>query len=401
MKVKPYIDCSVDDLIEDDEFIGLVKCLHDTPLEWELFLDEYPSSKQKMIEAKKIIMLFVTNEPVPPHENKLAVWNSLDRFEKDRARDNSRTLKPGIRSAAAILILIALGSLVYLGFNRNDKQFLFSSSPDTDHPVLMLPDGNQIDLGENDAKVTVLAEQEAIRVNDDSIVGTGSEVVNQARLNEVTVPFGRKSSMVLADGTKVWLNAGSRFAFPTKFDGNRREVFLEGEGYFEVAENKKHPFIIHTPDIEVKVLGTKFGLSAYPADDFAETVLLEGRVLMQEKNDLFGEKVILAPNERATYSKIRKEIGLNTEAHPEAYIAWMKGWYQFSNESPDKVIKKLERYYNVKFDYHPGILSSSLPISGKLDLKESLGDVMVIVAKVTKLNYEIKGDHVILSGKQQ
>jgi len=400
MKLKPYINCSVEDLIEDDEFIDLVKRLHGTP-KWELFLDDHSSSKQKMIEAKKIIMLFVTNEPVPSYEKKLDVWTSLDRFEKGRSRDNGRTLKIGLSSAAAVLILVALGNLVYLNFNRNDATFLFSSSPDPDHPVLVLPNGNQIDLGENDAKVAVLKGQNAIQVNDDSIIGSSVETPDHARLNEVIVPFARKSSMVLADGTKVWLNAGSRFAFPTKFEGNKREVFLEGEGYFEVTENPDHPFIIHTQDIEVKVLGTIFGLSAYAADDFVETVLLEGRVQMQEKNNLFGEKVIMTPSQKATYNKTRKEIDVIAEAHPEAPVAWVKGWYQFSNESPEKVIKKLERYYNVKFDYYPGALSSSLPISGKLDLKESLDEVMAIVAKVTKLNYEIKEDHVVLSGKQE
>src|SRR5690606_14480825 len=95
-------------------------------------------------------------------------------------------------------------------------------------------------------------------------------------MNEVIIPYGKKSELLLADGTKVWLNAGSRLAFPSRFTRNTREVFLEGEACFQVAKNEEQLFIVKAGNLDVKVLGTHFNVSAYPADATIETVLLEG-----------------------------------------------------------------------------------------------------------------------------
>ena len=101
-------------------------------------------------------------------------------------------------------------------------------------------------------------------------------------MNQVVVPFGKKSSIELADGTKVWLNAGSRMAFPDRFTGSRREIFLEGEAFFNVTPDKSMPFYVKTKEVVIRVLGTKFNVSAYEADNEVVTVLVEGTVSMRE-----------------------------------------------------------------------------------------------------------------------
>lgn len=402
MKGKKFDDYSVEELAGDQEFISIVKRLDKTP-EWEQFLCERPGSKEEMIQAKKIILLFRTNEEIPPDEKKIKVWESINRFNKGQVR-HARIARRNIylRAAAAVLVFIITGSLLYRTMDQRNRQFRFSqvqTGQNLDYPLLVLPDGNQVDLGKEEAKVTVLREQEAIQVNDDSIISSISKPDKPVQLNEIIVPFGRKSNMILADGTKVWLNAGSRFAFPTKFQGEIREVFLEGEGYFEVAKDSKHPFIISTNDLNIEVLGTKFNVSAYDPDDFVETVLFEGSVQVFEKKGLFSRKVIMTPNQKSTYRKSNRRIVLNPESNPETYKGWIEGWYLFSNEKPELVLKKLERYYNIQFEYDPLLLSSSLPVSGKLDLKESLDEVLTVVSKVTKIDYQITGNRVILSGK--
>jgi ferric-dicitrate binding protein FerR (iron transport regulator) len=200
----------------------------------------------------------------------------------------------------------------------------------------------------------------------------------------------------LADGTKVWLNAGSHFAFPQEFDEQKREVFLEGEAYFEVAKNKNKPFIVSTQTIEVEVFGTKFNLSAYQSDNFSETVLLEGSVSVQSKGKLFNDKTTLTPNQKAIYRSDKNELIRSAVPDAELHISWINGWYQFSNESLVVVMAKIERYYNVKLQYDQKIESKALPVSGKLDLTKSLNEAMTVLSKVAKINFQISGDKVII-----
>jgi len=104
----------------------------------------------------------------------------------------------------------------------------------------------------------------------------------------------------------------------------------------------------------------------------------------------------MVPNQKATYSKSEKDIVLEPEMEPEKYIAWVEGWYQFKNESLEIVFLKLEKYYNIRFKYDQKIISGLLPVSGKLDLKDSLDEVMAVLSKIAKFKYQISGNSVII-----
>jgi len=270
---------------------------------------------------------------------------------------------------------------------------------------LVLSNGNTVELGKAESKIKVLKGQDAIQINNDQIVEnqiSSNEASNKIKYNEVIIPYGKKSKLILEDGTVVWLNAGSRLAFPQKFNGKKREVFLEGEAYFEVANNNLQPFIVSTEEINIEVLGTKFNVSAYKTDNFNETVLLEGKVNLRKKNKIFGDDICLLPNQKATCDQSGKDFLLKQELNPERYIAWIEGWYEFSNENLQQVLKKLERYYNVSFEYDQNSIAGLLPISGKLDLKDSLDEVMIVLSRVTKFEYKIfKNSVVIENGIKQ
>ena len=208
-------------------------------------------------------------------------------------------------------------------------------------------------------------------------------------MNEVIVPYGKRPQLVLEDGTKVWLNAGSRLAFPQKFDGKKRTVFLEGEGYFEVAKNTSQPFMVHTSSVNIEVTGTKFNISAYQSDDFCQTVLLEGSVNVIGKSKLLNNRTSMLPNQKVTFNKNEQTLVRENEYFPELYVAWTEGWYSFSNESLTEIFKKVERYYNVKIEYNPDLISKALPVSGKLDLKDSISEVMKVLSLVVKVDFQI------------
>ncbi len=403
MTEKSYTGFSVEDLIHDQEFVSIV-IKTDTAEEWEQFLQLHNESKHNILQAKKIIQTFKINEGILPEGKKYKLWKNISRFNVAYTRNyRSARIKSVVRVAASILILISFGSLLYLYFSKVENQYQFSEARNelkTENSLLVLSNGNRVELGKSESKITVLKEQNAIQINNDTIMENGitiDENTNKIKLNEVIIPFCKKTSLVLGDGTKVWLNAGSRFAFPSKFEGEKREVYLDGEAYFEVVKNENQPFIVLTDNIDIQVLGTKFNVSSYHSDDFCETVLLEGSVNLCAKNKLFREKVLMVPNQKAVYSNADKKIVLKQEPDAAEFVAWVEGWYPFNNESLEQVIKKIGRYYNVSFEYDRTIISGLLPVSGKLDLKDSLAEVMVILSGVAKFSYEISGNRVIIT----
>lgn len=403
MENEKYIGYRVDELLEDQEFVIKVNNIL-TNEEWDQFLQSNISAKENIIRARKIIQLFKTYEGKLSEERKFNLWKNISIYNKTPSRKFIISqINPFLKIAASILIVIAMGSTIYFGLNRSEETYEFSESNGIDrnskNSFLRLSNGTKVNLTDAKSEIVVLRNQAAILINKDSIVAntpSKGQNINQVALNEVTVPFGKKTTLILADGTKVWLNAGSRFAFPQTFSGKNREVYLEGEAYFEVTKNKKQPFIVSTQKIDVEVLGTKFNLSAYQSDNFCETVLLEGAVKVQDKGKLFNDNIYLSPNQKATYYCDKKELIRTKATDAEMYMSWINGWYQFSNENLISVLDKLERYYNIRFIHDPAFELKAFPISGKLDLKGSINEVMAVLSKVAKINFQSTGNEIII-----
>lgn len=162
---------------------------------------------------------------------------------------------------------------------------------------------------------------------------------------EVEAPAGSRISIELGDGTKVWLNHGSKLKYPYQFDGDVRKVFLTGEAYFEVAHNAKVPFIVGTNLLDVTATGTAFNVSAYAGDDQTETTLVEGKVILYERETNHEIKA-LSPGECLKFSAQKKSYTLET-VNTEKNTAWKDGLLVFKNERVEDVAKKLARWYNV------------------------------------------------------
>lgn len=164
--------------------------------------------------------------------------------------------------------------------------------------------------------------------------------------NTVETPLGMRSSLILPDSTKVWLNAGSKISFPVVFSNEKRLVSLSGEAYFEVKKNKKWPFVVATKNISVLVTGTTFNCNAYPENDQVQTVLVEGEVTLA--NASATALKALNPGELAVYNQKDGQI-TKKKTDLQKYIAWKNGKLMFRDDKMDKVVEKLERWYNVEF----------------------------------------------------
>ncbi|QGY45021.1 DUF4974 domain-containing protein [Maribellus comscasis] len=179
-----------------------------------------------------------------------------------------------------------------------------------------------------------------------------NRIVEEAIYQEIRTAFGTQSQINLPDGTLVWLNSGSTLKYPGSFsDMDTRSVELNGEGYFQVTKNSRKPFIVKTTDINVKVLGTEFNVSAY--DDYhSTTVALErGKVsLFKTVSGTDKNLLVLNPNEVAEYEKTEGELIHHKEISLEKYVAWKDGMIVFFNDPIQSVTHKLEKWYNVKIE---------------------------------------------------
>ncbi|MCK9206964.1 MAG: FecR domain-containing protein [Salinivirgaceae bacterium] len=168
--------------------------------------------------------------------------------------------------------------------------------------------------------------------------------------NEISTPIGLRSQFQLPDGSKVWLNSNSHLKYPLVFTGDERLVQLEGEAYFEVAPDKKHPFIVDAGNINIQAIGTSFNISAYQSDFKLETALTEGKVNVYQESD-HGRRFItsLEPGQLSVYNyKTKDHRVLN--GNLDKNTAWRNGKIIFRNDNLDEVLRKLGQWYNVDFE---------------------------------------------------
>ncbi len=355
---------------------------------WEKYLLQHPDEEAQILELKsRLIELNCFNEKLLPEEKLEIAEQVIDRIELEEKNRKRRTIILSLFKYAAVALIFAVigGLAVYF---KSDNQSVYKQMAsqivripsEGKGPILITASGENLNLKKTNSSVDY-KKNGTIVLNNDSVLKTISET--ESAMNQLVIPYGNQSKLTLSDNTIVWLNAGSRLVYPTVFKGKTREVLLFGEAYFEVAKNADHPFIVKTSDIQVKVLGTQFNISAYAEDKAIQTVLKEGSVEIRENDaNLFANKIILKPNQMASFSKTTNETTLyNVDA--SYYTLWTKGLLSFDDIDFDKVIKKIERFYNISVDFSKPELRV-IRISGKLDLKGDRSEVLEYLEKVSR-----------------
>lgn len=198
----------------------------------------------------------------------------------------------------------------------------------------------------------------------------------------IYVPAGQRAELMLADGTKVWLNSRSTLKFPTSFLKESRNVILDGEGFFKVTKNKKSPFIVKTKKYDIRVLGTEFNVIAYSTDSVWETSLLEGSVEIQ----LYGKKKFhLEPN---TMVSLQGNDLVKQSIKKKDYFRWREGLICFDNISIKEIMEKLELYYGVDIVVNNiNILDNYY--TGKFRTSDGIEHVLKVLRLNNLFSYEI------------
>jgi transmembrane sensor len=205
---------------------------------------------------------------------------------------------------------------------------------------------------------------------------------------EVEVMYGQIGHLFLFDGTEVWLNSGTKFKYPNKFNQNERNVFMQGEAYFKVAPNKRLPFIVNTGKLEVEVLGTSFNLSAYPSETTQLVFLDEGKVQI---NNLGGDKIgEISPGQIAEKTDGNPLVQVHN-ADSYFYTSWKNGKITFSSEKLSEIAKKMERWYNVEIRFDQELLKD-FSFSGTILRNKPIDQTIMAMELLApiKFQYEVR-----------
>jgi ferric-dicitrate binding protein FerR (iron transport regulator) len=201
---------------------------------------------------------------------------------------------------------------------------------------------------------------------------------------EIIAPAGSRTVVQLSDGSEVHLNYGSKLKYPQNFTGDTRGVILLGEGYFNIAHNPEKPFIVKTGKLNVKALGTKFNVQAYPGEEIIATTLVEGKVVVEQKFANGNIKTIgaMEPGQHVNYD-LNSEVVSCTKGSVEKYIAWKDGKLVFENESIVEVTDRLSRMFNVDFEVADNVKDYSYTVTFVDEPLFQILDLMTIATPVT------------------
>lgn len=208
---------------------------------------------------------------------------------------------------------------------------------------------------------------------------------DEANYNTIIVPAGQRINLVLADDTDVWLNSNTKIEYPTKFSKDNRTVFLDGEAYFAVSENKNKPFIVKTKNGDVRVTGTKFNVEAYAQTGNFVTSLFEGGVDIYRNNQKLTS---LNPNEKSSFTD--NKIIISKISDPDEYL-WRRGLIAFNNKRLEEILSTLEKYFDVKIKVNSNKLPSHT-YTGKFKQTDGIDYALRVLQRSIKFSYERDDD---------
>lgn len=377
---------SAEDFILDEDFRKVVREPYSSG-RLKRIMENLPEKQDEINIAIEVLNGLLVEKFQQHAKRKQETWRNIVRTQK------SRVLSIHLRVAASLILMIGIGSAA-LYFSRAQKidNVISTVELPSKNASLILADGKTISISSTQSTLKYSKDGAGILVNDTSGI---PQPVSGNGLNQMIVPYGKRSFIVLSEGSKVWLNSGSKLIFPPVFKGKTREIFLEGEALFDIAKNIEKPFFVKTGMFKMKVYGTKFNVQAYKQDNDYNVVLIEGKVSMNV-NDSHLKEVFLAPNQKASLTKGQELFEITNVENTEIYTAWVDGYLTFTNEEVGILLKRVSRYYNVQIDSE--FSDSVAKIYGKLDLKDDLERVLDGIAFISKTKYKKIGDkYVFLS----
>lgn len=340
---------------------------------------------------RRLIEYFKMQEEVSSQEEMADLWSRIETgIKKKKQKRQRRYFIITTASAAALIGLMWLGAEQFL--INNDSDISVVASKMTDKSAV----GEDIQLIVSQKEVIPVKKGSTVTYSQSGTVSVGEEEISHTATedlyDQIVVPKGKFTRLVLADGSSLHINAGTKVVYPKRFEKNRREIFVDGEIFIDVKRDESAPFFVKTARFEVEVLGTAFNVSAYKEDDYGEVVLLRGAVNLKDskKNTLK-----LSPNQLASVGE--GTIQGKKDVNAVDYIAWTKGLFVLNTEPLERVFLKLERYYGISINYDTEV--KEMMVCGILDLNYSLEEVLSRIAITAPIKYENTANGFVITKK--
>lgn len=324
------------------------------------------SSKEEL--ENRIYSKIADHTGIPlPHTRKVRLW-------------------PRIAIAAAVAtIIFGAGLYFFKGQQKETKQSNTFAliKPGHNGATLTLSNGKQIKLSEaingelaNEAGVTITKS-----ANGQLIYQVQGSKSDPNKINTLSTAKGETYQLRLPDGSLVWLNAASSLTYSAALiERGVRRVKLEGEGYFEIAKDKAHPFIVSTEKQEVEVLGTHFNVYSYNDEDIVKTTLLEGSVKINNQK-------IIKPGEQASNSANGKiEVAA---VNVDKVTAWKNGRFVFEDETIESIMRKLSRWYNVEVVFQDDV--KDIPFTAFISRRDDISSILEKITYTQNIHFKVEG----------
>ena len=322
-----------------------------------------------------------------------AAWKKiLSQIDTPIKTPGKRILNPLLKYAAIFILPVLIGAyFFYHNKHEEDSATTFSELEkqisELKESSLITAEGEILELKSKTKESVVVIDGTQVQQKDSTLRYNKTEKKDtETKYNCLVTPKSKVFNLVLADGTRVWLNASSAIKYPVSFTSDTRKVYLTGEAYFEVTHDSSKPFIVSTDKMEVEVLGTSFNVMAYPTEKTVETTLVKGRVHVKTDNS----NLILQPGMQAQLDK-STSILEQKQIDTELITSWKYGKYIFHYENLENVTNKLSRWYNIEFSFmNTG--KKSLHFSGTLYKYDDIDETLHILELATNVNFKKTGD---------
>lgn len=389
-----YNAFTFEDFLQDDYFIA--KWTNPTP-EIRLFWDAY-SQGEVSDGYKQACQYMDLLHDSQPHLSKVEeedLWQAIAAAQPVAPTQHIRRLRPQLWYAAAVAAIV----LLFVGVRVAQRDAL----PDTENMSLaQFVQSSQVDSGEKREQVSLVisgtektyleGKNPEIVYKDGHVLTSNDKEAQQVLtpFNQLITPHGKRSMLELEDGTKVWVNSGTTITYPVVFAKDKREIYVDGEVFLDVAHQPERPFIVTTRDLSVQVLGTRFSVSAYADVKAQQVVLQSGKVQVNAGHQV----AYLAPNQmfEQANGQARK-----TQVDATRLTSWIHGYYSFESTPFGEIAEQLSRYYGVKIYCDPEV--STRTFSGKLHLEENLDKLLKGLSFSVAFRHQIQGNEIHISKK--
>ena len=324
----------------------------------------------------------------------------LHKIEKPEIQRSKEITMPFWRRAGwwvAASVILLLGAGYFLFFNKTVKQTEIVKAPVTNdvkppeinRAMITLANGQSVYL--DSARNGSLAMQGNVKIEklaDGQIAYSGS--AKEVAYNTLINPRGSNMiDMTLADGSRVWLNAGSSVTYPVAFVGKERKVSVTGEAYFEVAHNREMPFKVSKGETAITVMGTHFNVNAYDDESAIKVTLLEGSVAVSRQASV----VKIKPGEQAILRQAQGDIDVAQHVDVEQVMAWKNGYFSFEDSDIKAVMRQLARWYDVEVIYQGGVSNDTY--GGRINRNSKASEVLTILER-NGVHFKIQGKKIIV-----